>query len=39
VKAKVADFNIRGTIKLLSSDDSFASFNEDVAEELKKNNT
>jgi tagatose-1,6-bisphosphate aldolase len=37
VEAKVADFDIRGTIKLLSSDDSLASFNEDVVEELKKN--
>jgi hypothetical protein len=36
VEAKVADFNIRGAVKLLSSDDSLASFNEDVAEELKK---
>jgi hypothetical protein len=36
VEAKVADFDIRGAIKLLSSDDSLASFNEDVAEELKK---
>jgi hypothetical protein len=33
---KVADFHIRGAVKLLSSDDSLASFNEDVAEELKK---
>jgi hypothetical protein len=39
VEAKVADFDIRGAVKLLSSDDSLslASFNEDVAEELKKN--
>jgi hypothetical protein len=36
VEAKVADFDIKGAIKLLSSDDSLASFNEDVAEELKK---
>jgi hypothetical protein len=36
VEAKVADFDIRGAVKLLSSDDSLASFNEDVAEELKK---
>jgi hypothetical protein len=36
VEAKVADFDIRGAIKLLSSDDSLASFSEDVAEELKK---
>jgi hypothetical protein len=36
VEAKVADFDIRGAIKLLSSDDSLASFNEYVAEELKK---
>jgi hypothetical protein len=36
VETKVADFDIRGTIKLLSSDDSLALFNEDVAEELKK---
>jgi hypothetical protein len=36
VEAKVVDFDIRGAIKLLSSDDSLASFNEDVAEELKK---
>jgi hypothetical protein len=33
VEAKVADFDIRGAVNLLSSDDSF---NEDVAEELKK---
>jgi hypothetical protein len=38
VEAKLADFDIRGAIKLLSSDDSLASFNEDVAEELKKKN-
>jgi hypothetical protein len=38
VEAKVVDFDIRGAIKLLSSDDSLASFNEDVAEELKKKN-
>jgi hypothetical protein len=38
VEAKVADFDIRGAVKLLSSDDSLASFNEDVAEELKKKN-
>jgi HD-GYP domain-containing protein (c-di-GMP phosphodiesterase class II) len=37
VEEKVADFDIRGAVKLLSSDDSLASFNEDVAEELKKN--
>jgi tagatose-1,6-bisphosphate aldolase len=37
VEAKLANFDIRGAIKLLSSDDSLASFNEDVAEELKKN--
>jgi hypothetical protein len=36
VEAKVADFNIKGTVKLLSSDDPLVSFNEDVAEELKK---
>jgi hypothetical protein len=36
VEAKLADFDIRGAIKLLSSDDTLASFNEDVAEELKK---
>jgi hypothetical protein len=37
VEAKVADFDINGAVKLLlSSDDSLASFNEDVAEELKK---
>jgi hypothetical protein len=35
VEAKVVDFDIRGAIKLLSSDD-LLSFNEDVAEELKK---
>jgi hypothetical protein len=35
VEAKVADFDIKGAVKLLSSDDSLASFNEDVAEELK----
>jgi hypothetical protein len=33
VEAKVADFDIKGDVKLLSSDDSLASFNEDVAEE------
>jgi hypothetical protein len=37
VEAKVAYFDIKGAVKLLSSDDSLASFNEDVAEELKKN--
>jgi hypothetical protein len=37
VKAKVADLDIKGAVKLLSSDDSLASFNEDVAEKLKKN--
>jgi hypothetical protein len=38
VEAKVADFDIKGAVKvkLLSSDDSLASFHEDVAEELKK---
>jgi hypothetical protein len=36
VEAKVADFDIRGAIKLLFSDDSLASFNGDIAEELKK---
>jgi hypothetical protein len=36
MEAKVADFGIKGAVKLLSSDDSLASFNEDVAEELKK---
>jgi hypothetical protein len=36
VEAKVADFDIKGAVKLLSSDDSLASFNEDVAKELKK---
>jgi hypothetical protein len=40
VEAKVADFDIKGAVKLLSSDDSLALFvtlfNEDVAEELKK---
>jgi hypothetical protein len=36
VEAKVADFDIKGAVKLLSSDDSLASLNEDVAEELKK---
>jgi hypothetical protein len=39
VEAKVADFGINGAGKLLlSSNDSLASFNEDVAEELKKKN-
>jgi hypothetical protein len=33
VEAKVADFDIKGAVKLLSSDDSLASVNEDVAEE------
>jgi hypothetical protein len=37
VEAKVADFDIKVAVKLLSSDDSLSSFNEDVAEELKKN--
>jgi hypothetical protein len=37
VEAKVADFDIKEAVKLLSSDDSLASFNEDFAEELKKN--
>jgi hypothetical protein len=36
VEAKVAYFEIKGAVKLLSSDDSLASFDEDVAEELKK---
>jgi hypothetical protein len=36
VEAKVADFDIKGAVKLLSSDDSLASFKEDVAKELKK---
>jgi hypothetical protein len=36
VEAKVADFDIKGAVKLLSSDDSLASFHEDVTEELKK---
>jgi hypothetical protein len=36
ILAKVTDFDIGGAVKLLSSDDSLASFNEDVAEELKK---
>jgi hypothetical protein len=36
MEAKVTDFDIREAIKLLSSDDSLAAFNEDVAEELKK---
>jgi hypothetical protein len=36
VEAKITDFDIKGAVKLLSSDDSLASFNEDVAEELKK---
>jgi hypothetical protein len=36
VEANVSDFDIKGAVKLLSSDDSLASFNEDVAEELKK---
>jgi hypothetical protein len=29
-------FDNKGAVKLLSSDNSLASFNEDVAEELKK---
>jgi hypothetical protein len=37
VEAKETDFDIKGAVKLLSSDDSLASLNEDVAEELKKN--
>jgi hypothetical protein len=36
VEAKVDYFDIKGAVNLLSSDDSLASFNEDVAEELKK---
>jgi hypothetical protein len=36
VEAKVDDFDIKGAVKLLCSDDSLASFNEDVAKELKK---
>jgi hypothetical protein len=36
VEAKVIHFDIKGAVKLLSSDDSLASFGEDVAEELKK---
>jgi hypothetical protein len=36
VEAKVADFDIKGAIKLLPKGDSLASFNENVAEELKK---
>jgi hypothetical protein len=35
VEAKViAAFDFKGAVKLLSSDDSLASFNEDVAEEF-----
>jgi hypothetical protein len=34
VEAKVADFDNKEAVKLLSSDDSLASFNEDVAEEF-----
>jgi hypothetical protein len=37
VEAKEADFDIKGAVKLLSSDDSLASFTEDVVEEFKKN--
>jgi hypothetical protein len=33
VEAKVADVDIKGAVNLLSSDDSLAPFNEDVAEE------
>jgi hypothetical protein len=36
VEVKVADFDIKEAVKLLSSDHSLASFNEDVAEEFKK---
>jgi hypothetical protein len=36
VEATVADFDIKGAVKLLSPDDSLGSLNEDVAEELKK---
>jgi hypothetical protein len=36
VEAKVDYFDIKEAVNLLSSDDSLASFNEDVAEELKK---
>jgi hypothetical protein len=35
VEAKVADFDTKGAVKLLSSDDSLASFNK----ELKKKHT
>jgi hypothetical protein len=33
VEAKVSDFDIKRAVKLLSSNDSLAAFNEDVAEE------
>jgi hypothetical protein len=36
VEVKVADFDIKEAVKLLSSDHSLASFNKDIAEELKK---
>jgi hypothetical protein len=36
MEAKVANFDIKEAVQLLSSNDSLASFNEDVAEELKK---
>jgi hypothetical protein len=36
VEAKVVDFDIKEAVKLLSSDDSLSSLNEDITEELKK---
>jgi hypothetical protein len=36
MEAKVANFDIKEAVQLLSSNDSLASFNEDVAEEFKK---
>jgi hypothetical protein len=37
VEAKVVDFDIKEAVKLLSSDDSLSSLNEDITEEFKKN--
>jgi hypothetical protein len=37
IEAKVNDFDIKGAIKLLSSEDSLASFDDTVFQVLKKN--
>ena len=36
VASKLADFNIKGAVRLVASDDSFAGFSEDVTEELRR---